>query len=63
MPGWGEITSANVVSVVVSETYAIPDQAVADPIFKLLAAKAFERVATGFRSRGDDRRGCDGMPR
>lgn len=47
VPGWGEITSQNVVSVVLSEIYALPDQEVADQIFKVLAAKVFERVATG----------------
>ena len=47
VPGWGEITSDNVVSVVLSEIYALPDQEVADQIFKVLAAKVFERIATG----------------
>jgi len=47
VPGWGKITSDNVVSVVLSQVYAIPDQRVADKIFKVLAAKVFERVATG----------------
>lgn len=47
VPGWGEITAENVVPVVLSEIYALPDQEVADEIFKVLAAKVFERVAGG----------------